>query len=472
MAPPPASQSCFAGVAVCAEQSRGKRRDSRDKDQEVHESVQVQEETQDNGQDNGQDKVQEKGQENVQEKGQEKVQEKGGKVQDKVQECHKLEQWIGTKPPSLGRRLLTRSFFQVATLAARVGLRERHQLPPQALIDETGLEYTLHQAWSRRAVGVRAVSLACRDMQQADVKAMRVPIMALLSPPRAPWEESRAPLANEPGVLFTVRKEPGKHPDDAQMDSVPTPGPGVAVLYVHGGGFVSGDFAGFKGLCCRLSAGLGGCPVFFVQYRLAPEWAIRDAVADVAEAYRSVVQQLRAELGPDGPEPEVVLMADSAGGNLLLLFLQQLLCADGGSLNGLPAPKAACLFSPVSDFSCSGASYEANAGVDPVCVLEVVKVMLELAAGGVDLQDPALSPRFGPFTGALCPLFLSAARDELFADDAVAVARRAAEAGVEVELQLWDGVCHGWPLLWEHHPEGLATLEAACAFAFRRCRRA
>ena len=53
-------------------------------------------------------------------------------------------------------------------------------------------------------------------------------------------------------------------------DSVPGQGLSGAVVYVHGGGMVTGDLDGYHRIVARY-AGESGTPVLAVDYRLAPE---------------------------------------------------------------------------------------------------------------------------------------------------------------------------------------------------------
>ncbi len=79
-----------------------------------------------------------------------------------------------------------------------------------------------------------------------------------------------------------------------------------AVLWAHGGAFITGSlvshgaFAGHLAVAC-------GAPVYLLDYRLAPEHRHPAAVDDLVAALALV------------PEPRVVLGGDSAGGNLALL---------------------------------------------------------------------------------------------------------------------------------------------------------
>lgn len=79
-----------------------------------------------------------------------------------------------------------------------------------------------------------------------------------------------------------------------------------AVVWLHGGAFVTGGFATHGAFCSHLAAAVGA-PVYLLDYRLAPEHPHPAAVDDALAALRAV------------PEQVVVLGGDSAGGTLTLL---------------------------------------------------------------------------------------------------------------------------------------------------------
>lgn len=79
-----------------------------------------------------------------------------------------------------------------------------------------------------------------------------------------------------------------------------------AVLWVHGGAFVTGSYATHGSLAAHLALA-AGAPVYLLDYRLAPEHQHPSAVDDVVAAVVMV------------PEDRVVLGGDSAGGCLALL---------------------------------------------------------------------------------------------------------------------------------------------------------
>lgn len=79
-----------------------------------------------------------------------------------------------------------------------------------------------------------------------------------------------------------------------------------AVLWAHGGAFITGSPVQARSFASHLSAA-AGAPVYLLDYRLAPEHNYRDQVTDLQRALLDV------------PTEQVVLGGDSAGGCLALL---------------------------------------------------------------------------------------------------------------------------------------------------------
>ncbi len=99
-------------------------------------------------------------------------------------------------------------------------------------------------------------------------------------------------------------------------------GPGAradaAVLWVHGGAFMTGSYATHGSFAAHLALA-SGVPVYLLDYRLAPEHPAASAVEDVVAASVLV------------PEGRLVLGGDSAGGALALLAAPDVAC-DGLAL--------------------------------------------------------------------------------------------------------------------------------------------
>jgi acetyl esterase len=92
-------------------------------------------------------------------------------------------------------------------------------------------------------------------------------------------------------------------------------GPGPAIVFFHGGGFVIGDLDSYASFCSEIAAETG-LPVVSVDYRLAPEHPFPAAPDDCEAAARWVAGN-PADLGFE--VTGLVLMGDSAGGNLTIV---------------------------------------------------------------------------------------------------------------------------------------------------------
>jgi epsilon-lactone hydrolase len=63
--------------------------------------------------------------------------------------------------------------------------------------------------------------------------------------------------------------------------------------------------------------------------------------------------------------------------------------------------------------------------------------------GEADPRAPLASPLYADLYN-LPPLLIQVGTDELLLDDATRLAARARAAGVEVTLEVWDGMFHTW----------------------------
>ena len=224
--------------------------------------------------------------------------------------------------------------------------------------------------------------------------------------------------------------------------------PDLRVLYLHGGGFVSGSSDFYLPLGGHISAA-AGCAVLLPDYRLAPEHPFPAGLEDCIAAYRWLLAN-----GPAGPAPARAsfIGGDSAGGGLTLSALLAL------RARGLPLPQAGICISPFADLTLTGESIRTQAETDPImhpgCLPDFVNRYLTPE----QVRDPLASPIFGGYTG-LPPLLIQVGQYEVILSDSIAVAEKARAGGVEVTLEVWEGMFHVFqshdPLL----PEGREAIE-------------
>ena len=222
------------------------------------------------------------------------------------------------------------------------------------------------------------------------------------------------------------------------------PGTGTdrVLLFLHGGGYELGSLRSDGELAARLGRA-SGMRVLFPEYRLAPEHPFPAAIDDVLTAWHwlRTSQELSA--------PSLAVAGDSAGGGLAVALLVALRDA------GQAVPAAAALMSPTVDLTSSGASMTERAEQDPFSTPALLR---QLAAGylaGADPRTPLASPLFASLAG-LPPLLIQAGTADLLLSDSQRLAAAAAHAGVDVTLQIGEGLPHVYPIM-------LGTPEAAQA---------
>jgi phosphinothricin tripeptide acetyl hydrolase len=227
----------------------------------------------------------------------------------------------------------------------------------------------------------------------------------------------------------------------------------VAIVYLHGGGYVMGSLNTHRGHCARLSRA-ARARVLSVDYRLGPEHPHPAAVEDAVAAVRFVRES--------GFAPERTFVAgDSAGGGLTLATLVAL--RDAGD----PAPAAGLCISPWTDLALSGDTIQTRAAEDPMVRAADLKLMADAYLAGRDPRTPLASPLYADL-GGLPPVLLQVGGAEILLDDSVRVAARASQAGVEAELRVWPAMIHVWHAFADILPEGREAVDEMAAFLEKR----
>jgi epsilon-lactone hydrolase len=224
--------------------------------------------------------------------------------------------------------------------------------------------------------------------------------------------------------------------------------PEKLILYVHGGGYVSGSCSDHRSFVSKFAAFTRVTNLIF-EYRLAPEHKYPAAVEDSAKVYQWLLAS--------GYKPEnIVIAGESAGGGLTLATLLNL-----KDLN-IPLPKAGVAISPWTDLTCSGESYLTKNKVSPA-PLNSWFVFAKHYAGENPLTLPYISPLFGDLKG-LPPLFINSGMDDELFDDGRAFAEKARAAGVNVTFRAGEKMVHCYPLLAPMFPEATEAMNEIVAY--------
>jgi len=211
----------------------------------------------------------------------------------------------------------------------------------------------------------------------------------------------------------------------------PDADPDLRLLYLHGGGYVSGSGANYIRLAADISAA-AQCAVLLPDYRLAPEHPFPAGLEDCIRAHEWMIAS-----GPYGAAPAkaTFIAGDSAGGGLTLATLLAL------RDRRRPLPKCGVPMSAFTDLTLASESIQSQSEnelyMHPSCLPEFVK----LYVGAGDVRDPLVSPVFGDYTG-IPPLLIQVGEYEVIRDDSVRVAAKARADGVNVKLEVWPGQVH------------------------------
>lgn len=207
-----------------------------------------------------------------------------------------------------------------------------------------------------------------------------------------------------------------------------------ALVYYHGGGWVTGDIHTHDRLC-RTLANRSDSLVFAVDYRLAPEFAFPAAVQDACAAFRYVLANAKRFAVDPG---RVSVAGDSAGGNLAAAVT---LAARN---NQWLQPATQILVYPITDCDFETGSYNQFAEGYGLTKAAMQWFWDQYVPNVEDRRQPYVSPMRSENLNAVAPALILTAEFDALRDEAEAYARRLEEAQVPVRLKRYDGQIHGF----------------------------
>jgi len=209
-----------------------------------------------------------------------------------------------------------------------------------------------------------------------------------------------------------------------------------ALVWFHGGGWVWASIDTHDRLARELAAA-AGMAVILVDYALSPEAKFPVALLECAESVRA----LAADAAGWGIDPARIFVGgDSAGGNLALGAALALRDAGGPTLAGVHC------FYPVTEAACDTPSYREFAegyGLTRAAMQAYWDLYTRDAA---DRLNPLASPLRGNLAG-LPPCLIQVAELDVLRDDGMLMAEALHAAGVDVTLEEYSGVLHGFARL-------------------------
>jgi monoterpene epsilon-lactone hydrolase len=219
----------------------------------------------------------------------------------------------------------------------------------------------------------------------------------------------------------------------AEWTSTPQANPAHAILFLHGGGYISGSLDSHRHMIAQAGRE-AQARTLALCYRLAPEHPFPAALEDSLSGYGFLLSQ--------GFKPRHIAIAgESAGGGLAVATLASIRDA------GMALPACAWCSSPWVDLEAIGTSMTTKAPVDPLIQKPYLKELAALYLNGADARGPLVSPLYADLKG-LPPLLIQVGSAETLLDDAVRLASVAGSADVRVTLEVWPDMIHAWHLFY------------------------
>lgn len=220
------------------------------------------------------------------------------------------------------------------------------------------------------------------------------------------------------------------------------------VVWIHGGAFAFGSPRVYRAAATHLARETR-CRVLLIDYRLAPENTYPSAHEDVANALSGLFK-----------EGELVVVGDSAGGNLAASVCQQLRQEqEASSLRGLALLSPWCDLRPVAESVVQ--NRVSHSPFDERDALEYAEAYL----AGHPPEDPAVSPRLIQDYSRWPRTYVEWAGDEFLAPDIAQWVADMENRGVKVTSRIEHSAVHGWQLLPDLLPEAKRSMAALGSWA-------
>ncbi|WP_418502049.1 alpha/beta hydrolase [Flagellimonas sp.] len=218
-------------------------------------------------------------------------------------------------------------------------------------------------------------------------------------------------------------------------------------MFIHGGGWVLGDFPTHKRMVRDLVV-LSGATAVFVNYTPTPDAAFPKAINEIYAATKWVAEH-GDEIKVDGKRLAVV--GNSVGGNMTAVTGLQ------AKKYGGPDIKLQVMLWPIVDADFETASYQ-QFGKDRFLTTSLMKWMYDMY-----IEDPKKRSNIlaSPLRATLeelkglPPTLIQTAENDVLRDEGEAFGRKLDEAGVPVTCIRYNGMIHDFGLL-----NGLAELPA------------
>jgi len=241
-----------------------------------------------------------------------------------------------------------------------------------------------------------------------------------------------APMMNgDPPAIGAFHEEvelrSGLHADVAVPKGA---GPFPVVVYLHGGGWVTGSPQSHRKLGMQFAE--AGFLTINVDYRLAPEHPFPAGLDDCVFAIKWAGENAKKW---GGDANRIAVGGDSAGGNLTAAAVTALAAENYSG----PKPRAAILIYGVYDFPATLARSKGNKMMEEMAIAYVGKANYPAL-----LDDPRVSPIKAIKAGAVPPCIVVCGTADELLPESHTIAEALKRADVRHEVHIFDEMPHGF----------------------------
>ncbi|NML22084.1 alpha/beta hydrolase [Pseudoflavitalea sp. G-6-1-2] len=217
------------------------------------------------------------------------------------------------------------------------------------------------------------------------------------------------------------------------------------VISLHGGSYAMGSIHSHKAMLTHFASKLNR-KILYIDYALAPELPYPAGVNDFLAVYQFIISH--------SPKTNMWLLADSAGGGILLSGLHRL------QMLGLSEPAGVVMISPWIDLRCINESYDERKELDPILSREELLRFAGYYAGeaGEDADPSTLN-----FTHFPKALIMTGTREVLY-DDAGNFYEKLLQMGADATFAAFESQTHVWPLTNIQSDAAQQMLDMICDF--------
>lgn len=252
-------------------------------------------------------------------------------------------------------------------------------------------------------------------------------------------------MPKEKGVSFQDLDLNGIHaiiatPEQIKDDNI--------IMYIHGGGLVSGSAKATKAYCSQL-AKRSKRRVVTIDYRLAPENTYPAGLDDCEKAFLALHERF--------PDAKICVTGESAGGYYTFALTTRLIRNNEFLPSCLLPQSPLCDMTGDLDRSC----YEI---IDNTVQPEGLSPLMDMYAPGIDRRDPEISCAYFDQLERFPPVEMSCDFNETLRADAELMYRVLNEKGVNCELIMLKNTFHACSTLGNGSPETIELMKENIRF--------